>query len=440
MANEAWVTAVFGEVLVGPPPAPARVSAAFLEVMTTRSAPAIVTAAFLEVMALHLETVYQESLSDAVTATDAGTPGIRIAVASSNGVLIDETGLLERVVTISETDGVDVTDVTTELPQRFAVVSETVAVVAAPLVDMTWVPALAETLAIGSPVSVGFVAVASDAVSVTLAAQVARALTVIELLGLTDTLVPGVRLAMTVGDVVVLSDALRQFFALGVSDAVTLTPSIVPLHRISGSAADTITLTPTVTPHFALAAVCAESIDLTPQLVLQQLLRPTLLDQIQLYGLYVDPGTAAITWAVNARTGAVSEYSNYHFNSFARHGSRYLGARSDGLYYLDGDTDAGTNIIGRMAGGFLQFAGSRFSSLDAIYLGLHASGDVIIKVETGDQKTYTYKVAVQSRQTTKVRTGKGMRARYFTYELISTGPDFDLDSIEFVPVAAQRRV
>jgi hypothetical protein len=36
--------------------------------------------------------------------------------------------------------------------------------------------------------------------------------------------------------------------------------------------------------------------------------------------------------------------------------------------------------------------------------------------------------------------GKGQRARYFAFELISAGQDFDLDTIEFVPIVVQRRV
>ena len=58
----------------------------------------------------------------------------------------------------------------------------------------------------------------------------------------------------------------------------------------------------------------------------------------------------------------------------------------------------------------------------------------------GDGKTYTYQTVVQDMQSTKVRLGKGLRARYFAFELISTGPDFDLDTVEFLPLVAQRRV
>ena len=61
-------------------------------------------------------------------------------------------------------------------------------------------------------------------------------------------------------------------------------------------------------------------------------------------------------------------------------------------------------------------------------------------METGDGKTYTYAVVGKDMQTTKVHMGKGLRARYFAFELISTGQDFDLDDIEFMPLVAQRRV
>ena len=43
-------------------------------------------------------------------------------------------------------------------------------------------------------------------------------------------------------------------------------------------------------------------------------------------------------------------------------------------------------------------------------------------------------------KTTKVNLGKGLRARYFAFELVSTGQDFDLDTLEFIPLVAQRRV
>jgi hypothetical protein len=39
-----------------------------------------------------------------------------------------------------------------------------------------------------------------------------------------------------------------------------------------------------------------------------------------------------------------------------------------------------------------------------------------------------------------VQVGKGLRARYFALELVTTGQDFDLDTIEVVPLLNARRV
>jgi hypothetical protein len=74
-------------------------------------------------------------------------------------------------------------------------------------------------------------------------------------------------------------------------------------------------------------------------------------------------------------------------------------------------------------------------------LGVRASGEFLIKLRTGDGKSYTYQVNAQPLRTTRVELGKGLRARYFTYELISIGgQDFDLDEIEFLPIVSQRRI
>ena len=36
--------------------------------------------------------------------------------------------------------------------------------------------------------------------------------------------------------------------------------------------------------------------------------------------------------------------------------------------------------------------------------------------------------------------GKGLSARYFAFELTTPGQDFDLDSVEFIPMMRDRRV
>jgi hypothetical protein len=143
---------------------------------------------------------------------------------------------------------------------------------------------------------------------------------------------------------------------------------------------------------------------------------------------------------MNTRTASVTEYGNYDFNSFARIDNTYLGASSSGLYELLGDDDAGTDIIAQIKSGFAQWGGARFSGFKAAYLGVRGEGDFVLRLTTGEGQTYNYSVSTRDMRSTKVHMGKGLRARYFAFELISTGQDFDLESIEFVPLVAERRV
>ncbi len=103
----------------------------------------------------------------------------------------------------------------------------------------------------------------------------------------------------------------------------------------------------------------------------------------------------------NTRTGAVTQYQNYDFNSFAKFSQhRYLAASEAGLYELDGTTDAGTNVISTIQGGIVQFGGSRFSGFKAAYLGVRGAGQWYLKLDAGDGTTHTYLVTAQSMQTT----------------------------------------
>jgi hypothetical protein len=178
--------------------------------------------------------------------------------------------------------------------------------------------------------------------------------------------------------------------------------------------------------------------------LLQMLYRgDAILDSFQIFAAFVDPGGGSTTWAVNTRTGAITEYDNYAFNSMCKFGHHYLGADATGLWTLEGNLDDTMTIPTRIKSGWMQIAGSRFTSFKAAYLGMRITDtetDVILKLHAGDGREYVYAVRPQNQQTTKVNMGKGLRSRYFSFELLTAGEDFDLDSVEFVPIASRRRV
>ena len=150
-----------------------------------------------------------------------------------------------------------------------------------------------------------------------------------------------------------------------------------------------------------------------------------------------------INLAVAARIYSESSAKQDKDNSFAQMGHHFLGASSTGLYQLDGPLDVGSAIVATVKSGSAQFSGSRYTAFDAVYLGCRVSdgaNDWLLKLHTGDGQCYVYQFQPLNRRTTKIFVGKGLRARYFSWELVTAGENFDLDSIEFVPISSKRRV
>lgn len=279
-----------------------------------------------------------------------------------------------------------------------------------------------------------------DTITIGAVVAAARAVAVLEDLQVEPVLSVAARYGLQTGDTLRLTPAVLTFFGGAVADGVVFGDAPFETGRLRAVATDGTLLADTVAPRFFIRADVADEIELTPAQLLQWAWRPTVQDGIALSAGLLLPDGSFITWATNTRTGATANYSNYEYTSFAQRGTHYLATREDGLYRLDGDTDNGVDIIAELRSGFLQFAGGKFTSFAGIYLGVHGTGALFLKLLTGDEKSYTYRVIAQNMETTKVRVGKGLRARYFAFELVSSGQDFDLDTVEFLPLGAQRRV
>lgn len=154
--------------------------------------------------------------------------------------------------------------------------------------------------------------------------------------------------------------------------------------------------------------------------------------------IYVFADEGGTAWAMNTRTGAVTEYENYTFASFMPLGAGYLGAAADGLYSLAAATDDGVDIALRARSGLMRFGGPRLSRLKAAYITARSGAELLLTIETGEGVEYVYDVASRVMRTMKVHMGKGMRATQFLFEL--TGSDLDLDMLELLPLVVQRRV
>lgn len=153
---------------------------------------------------------------------------------------------------------------------------------------------------------------------------------------------------------------------------------------------------------------------------------------------YVVATPSGTAWAMNTRSKAVTEYTNYAFTGLAAVGDEWLGCAADGIYTLVGEDDAGDPIDVWIRGGLMRFGGTRLSRLKAVYITARSEAPLTLTLRTGDGLIYGYETQTRSMRTTKIHFGKGMRATQFLYEI--TGQALDLDVLELVPIVVQRRV
>lgn len=263
----------------------------------------------------------------------------------------------------------------------------------------------------------------------------------LDALGLTEAVLPTTSRGLTVSDRLGLLDRLARFLAAGVDDAAALADSPTLVYRPLAALGDALALGDDSGGSLLLGFVLADDMALVGTASPAQVLGVALQEGLRLRALYVAPSGSTTAWAVNTETGFVSEYTNFTFQSFAPgFGDHFLGASPSGLYTLDGSTDAGSSIIARLRSGYAQFGGAHLTQFKGAYLGMRGGGDVILRLITADGKQTNYRVTTEPMRTTKVHLGKGLRARYWSFELETVGQDFDLESIEFIPLLAQRRV
>lgn len=297
-----------------------------------------------------------------------------------------------------------------------------------------------DTLELSEAIFRGASVSASDGLTITDTLGVVAGVAVIEALGLTETVLGSARGGITVTELFELADTLGRFLGGEIADAIDIAETLAGRALFSGVLADTVDVEPSTTARFLLGVIAADTLELTATQALKAIFAPTLNDTLQVTAGYVSPDGNFTAWAMNTRTAAVSEYSNYVFNSFGVLDGKSVGATSDGLYELVGDDDAGDAIIAQIKSGFLQFGGTKLSRLKAAYLATRGDAEFVLRIETGLGELYNYAVSTRDMRSTKVHMGKGQRARYFSFELISAGEDFDIDTLEFVPIVMARRV
>jgi hypothetical protein len=380
--------------------------------------------------------VFNETLSQTIGVNQAHVWGRAALSADDIGMTITDVPVKARPGVASDTISID-PDVSA---LRGIVLVERLRIALSQVPNHEFQLTAQDTARIAAAVIIGLPVTLTEDIGVELTQQVQMSLQIIEELALAPVVAPMLEYGLTISETIRVADALARFFGAAVIDEINVLPAMSGIAARGGTLSETIGLAETVSSRLVLRVIAADEVEIEAEQALQMIFSPVLAEGIEVAAAYLSPGDGVVTWAMNTRTGAVTEYSNYAFNSFAQMGNKYLGANDDGLYELTGDDDDGTNIIATIKSGFAQWSGTHLGSFKAVYLGTRGEGNFVLRLTTGDGKTYNYGVSARDMRTTKVAVGKGLRSRYFAFELISAGQDFDLDTIEFIPLVADRRV
>lgn len=254
------------------------------------------------------------------------------------------------------------------------------------------------------------------------------------------------------GDVEEITPLVRAQELLGA------VPTLQALQYIAVVIAETLSATGTITiDAVAVLADASETIGVEDESSVVARILATLVEQLGVFEKYttlvyrvtgsgggqvitpVDPGEA---WAVNAQTNGSTRYDNYLFNSLMMIKGKPFGVKPQGVYLLEGATDAGTKTQAGVSFGTHDFNTQVLKRIEAVYVGVSSTGALVLKISDGKQE-YAYRArrADDRMKVQRFDPGKGLRANYFTFELLAQdGQAFELDNITFNLAATKRRI
>ncbi len=145
----------------------------------------------------------------------------------------------------------------------------------------------------------------------------------------------------------------------------------------------------------------------------------------------------------NTRNFAISEYSNFAFNSMCKFNGKYLYAKSDGIYEGGGNNDNGTQIVASYKTGAIDTYTTEIQRLRDVYLTFRSDGDVQL-FSVGDEinaRAYFITSSIGSTiHERRVKFERGIKDRHFNFGVSNVdGSTLEVDSIKILTEPIRKR-
>lgn len=146
-------------------------------------------------------------------------------------------------------------------------------------------------------------------------------------------------------------------------------------------------------------------------------------------------------WVVNLDTAAASQYDDFAFNSFFERGGQWYGVADDGIYLLEGADDYGAVISADVQLGQVTFTGTP-ARVEAVYVAAVSDDRMHVRVDVGGlSRVYETHLDSTDVRNQRAKLGRGLKGRNWTFSILNKdGCDFEIEGVDFTPVAANRRI
>jgi len=146
---------------------------------------------------------------------------------------------------------------------------------------------------------------------------------------------------------------------------------------------------------------------------------------------FADTVVNAIAYVLNTETNETTRYTNYGFDHIVIVGDTPVGVRSDGLYWLTGDTDLSVFINGEIVTKDTDFGSFKSKRVEYVYL--NSDTDTTVQPIVDGVVKPTHPSSFGGR---KAKLALGNSGRYWQFRISKIRA---LDGVEILPMMQQRR-
>jgi len=146
--------------------------------------------------------------------------------------------------------------------------------------------------------------------------------------------------------------------------------------------------------------------------------------------------------AMNASHFAITEYKDFLFNSFAYFNGVYLGANSQGIFALGGNSDNGKKIDSLVELPRVDFGAGFIKRARDAWLTYRSDGELILFLRLDEHETWESALQLPQGRSheERVKIARGVKNRFIGFGIKNEmGCDFDIESLRVLVEPVQRR-